>query len=91
MRRDILLSSLTIGRCFTISPNAKRDDDDDMAGGSFRIGKAIISPSMAWKISATTDEGVVAENVGGESMTFASDTLVVEISREGFERMASRS
>ncbi|MEO1270733.1 MAG: hypothetical protein AAFX99_21825, partial [Myxococcota bacterium] len=66
--------------------------DDGLADPKGTPGHiVVIIPSMAWKISATTDEGVVAENVGGESMTFASDTLVVEISREGFERMASRS
>ena len=91
MKRDIYLSSLTVGRCFTVSPNAKKDDDDDLPTGSFRIGQTIITPSLAWKVTSVTPENISAQNVSGDTADFEPSLLVVEISREGFDRMAGRN
>ena len=89
--REVFLSSLTIGRCFTFTPRAAEDDDNSLTSGSFRVGKSILTANTVWKIQSITDDAVEAVNVAGEQQTFPPDDLVVELSREGFDRLKSRA
>lgn len=89
MRRIVLLSTLTPGRCFTlVEPPSEFDEDD--RGERVVGGRAILTPEVAWKIINLTGAEADAENALGEAQRFATDTRVVELPRQGWDRLATR-
>lgn len=89
MRRIVLLSTLTAGRCFTLTdPPSDLDEDDD--GERVKTGREIVVPEAAWKVTGSADGEVQAENALGEERSFPVATKVVELPRQGFDRLAAR-
>ena len=88
--REIFLSNLTVGRCFTIKPSTAQDDDV-ASKGSFRIGKTIMTPGMVWKIDENNSDEITATNVSGTQEMFNGSLIVIEVSREGFDRLKERA
>jgi len=89
VRRIVLLSTLTAGRCFTLTePPSDRDEDDDAE--RVTAGREIIVPEAAWRVNGAADGQVQAENALGEDGTFPATTKVVELPRQGFDRLVAR-
>lgn len=92
MGREIYVSSLTVGRCFTFTPDPT---DDETEGPSdpmdVQIRRTVLSPSHVWKITAASGDGVDATSASGQTRSFDAKTLVVEIPRQGFDKLAARS
>jgi len=88
MRREILLSSLAVGRCFTLSTEAGGSSEETPQGA--RQTTSILSPADAWKVTDAGDD-FEAENAAGESKTFSGDTKVVEIPRQGYDKLVARA
>lgn len=89
MRRIVLLSTLTPGRCFTlVEPPSEFDEDD--RGERIVGGRSILTPEVAWKIGEITDGEAEAENALGEVRRFEIATRVVELPRQGWDRLAAR-
>ncbi len=87
MRRKVLLSSLTVGRCFTLAlePGGTTEESPKSA----RRGDSIVTPESAWKVVDVSEEATQAQNAKGEEQSFAPGSEVVEIPRQGFERLAT--
>ena len=67
MRRIVLLSTLSPGRCFTlVEPPTEFDEDD--RGERVVGGRSILTPEVAWKISAIEGDEAEAENVTTETI-----------------------
>ena len=90
MRRKVLLSSLSVGRCFTraIEPGGSTEESGSTEA---RRSDPILNPENAWKLTAETDGGFEAQNAQGETKAFAGDLEVVEIPRQGFDKLAERA
>lgn len=89
MRRIVLLSTLSPGRCFTLTePQPDLDEDDE--GERVTTAREIIVPEAAWKVNTVTAAEVQAENALGDDKTFALTTKVVELPRQGFDRLSAR-
>jgi hypothetical protein len=89
MRRKVLLSSLTVGRCFTVPV------DDDGSGTAETddkavVARAVMSAENVWKVTAAGD-AVSAENANGECSSFDAALPVLEIPRQGYDRMVERA
>lgn len=89
MRRIVLLSTLTPGRCFTlVEPPSEFDEDE--RGERVTGGRSILTPEVAWKITSLSGAEAEAENALGESQRFETGTRVVELPRQGWDRLATR-
>ncbi|MCO5170480.1 MAG: hypothetical protein M9894_29440 [Planctomycetes bacterium] len=86
MRRPVLLSSLTVGRCFTL--DVPPGGSEEPSGTEVKKATPILAPDRAWKVTAEEDGQVVAESAAGERRTFAPDTKVVEVPRQGWDQLA---
>ena len=88
MRNKVLLSSLSVGRCFTrvVEPGGSTEET---AQGQ-RRSDTILSPAEAWKVTGEADAGYEAVNAEGKSESFAADLEVVEIPRQGYDKLAQR-
>lgn len=89
MRRIVLLSTLTPGRCFTMDEPSSEFDEDDR-GERVLGGRSILTPEVAWKIINIAGAEAEAENALGESRRFETGTRVVELPRQGWDRLATR-
>ncbi len=89
MRRIVLLSSLTPGRCFTLVEPPSEFEEDEHAE---RVvgGRSILTPEVAWKILTIGADTAECENALGESGNFETPTKVVELPRQGWDRLAAR-
>jgi len=89
VRRIVLLSTLTPGRCFTLVEPPSEFDEDDHAE---RVvgGRSILTPEVAWKILTITGALAETENALGESKSFETSMRVVELPRQGWDRLATR-
>jgi hypothetical protein len=87
MRRKVLLSSLGVGRCFTleVSPGGSEEK-----GSEVKRTTPILPPEAAWKVTGDEDGQVVAESATGQRKTFAPNTKVVEVPRQGFDSLLGR-
>ena len=87
MRNKILLSSLSVGRCFTkvVEPGGATEETE----GGQRRSDSILPAAEAWKITEAGDGGVQAVNATGETQSFAGDLEVVEIPRQGYDKLAA--
>lgn|GEM_PF-1171467 len=90
MRRIVPLSSLTAGRCFTHAETPKVPDEDDKAK-RFQTGISILQADVVWKVGAADEAGVSCESALGETTVLAPDTKVVEVPRQGFDRLVQRA
>lgn len=89
-RKLVLLSSLSVGRCFTLEPEAAASEEGPKAD-EVRRTQPILQPRHAWKVTGEGEDGLSAENAAGEARTFPLDTKVVEIPRDGFQKLAARA
>jgi hypothetical protein len=89
MRRKVLLSSLSVGRCFTFAVEPGGSTEESGSDKATRTDP-ILKPEDAWKI---TDEGETTSVVSasGETKSFSSETKVVEIPRQGFDRLVDQA
>ena len=88
MRREILLSSLAVGRCFTLTIEPGGNAEETPKGT--RQTTPILAPGDAWKITGEEDDGFSAENATGEAKTFMGEIKVVEIPRQGYDKLVAR-
>ena len=88
MRREVLLSGLTTGRCFTLPPREPTLDEKPKSVGR---SDPILAPAEAWRVTSDEDESVNAVNALGETRAFPRDQKVFEIPRQGFDKLAERS
>jgi hypothetical protein len=86
MRRGVQVSSLAVGKCFTLDlpPGAP----DDPKAGEMRRKTPILAPDKAWKVEEVDDDGVKAKSAAGETKTFPGTTKVVEVARQGYDKLA---
>ncbi len=89
MRRQVLLSSLAVGRCFTL-PAAVGATTEETQRGS-RRADSILSPEDAWRITDADDGEVQAVSASGETKAFSPDQKVVEVPREGWDKLSARA
>lgn len=88
MRRPVLLSSLTVGRCFTL--DVPPGGSDEPSATEVKKATPILAPDKAWKVTDEEEGQVVAESAAGERRTFPPDTKVVEVPRQGWDQLARR-
>lgn len=89
MRRIVLLSTLTPGRCFTLVEPPSQFEEDDQAKRVV-AGQSILTPDAAWKILSIQGAQFESENALGEAKTFEANLRVVELPRQGWDRLATR-
>jgi len=89
MRRKVHLSSLSVGRCFTIPSD---DADGGTADGEEKatLARAVMTTDNVWKVTAA-GETMSAQNAEGTTKDFPGTTLVAEIPRQGYDRMVERA
>jgi hypothetical protein len=90
MRTKVHVSSLSVGRCFTpaVEPGASAEEP---SAEQARISKPVLGPENAWKVTAVEDDGVAAQSAAGTSETFPPTTEVVEIPRQGYDRLVEQA
>ena len=86
--RKVQLESLSVGRCFTM-PVEPGPPEDGPADG-IRKAVPVVDPADAWRVTDDAEAGFAAVSATGEEKTFAVDTEVVEIPRQGYDKLASR-
>ena len=92
MRRVLLLSSLTTGRCFALAEPPDDYDPDDQDAKKTMLKRSVLQPDQVWKVTGPADEdGVPTQSALGEDMAMPGDTKVVEIPRQGFDRLVARA
>ena len=89
MRRIVLLSTLTPGRCFTLAETPP-DVDEDMENDRLTTAREIIVPEAAWRMVSVEADGIQAESALGDERTFPPTLKVVELPRQGYDRLAAR-
>ncbi len=95
MRRVVPLSSLTPGRCFTLAaPPAPAEIDDHDGPGPNRVAsvfsRSVLQADAVFKVVGPGDDGVEVVDAAGASGTLEAATGVVEVARQGYERLAQR-
>lgn len=89
MRRIVLLSTLTPGRCFTLVEPVADFDENDPAD-RLSAARSILTPEAAWKYLQVIDGEVEAENALGDIRRFATSSKVSELPRQGWDRLSER-
>lgn len=89
MRRIVLLSSLTPGRCFTLTEPITEFDEDE-PGDRLAASRGVLGPEAVWKYLQLVEGEIEAENALGEVSRFAGSKKVSELPRQGFDRLAER-
>lgn len=87
MRKKVLLSNLTVGKCFTTIPIDEKEVVETARGA--KTATSVVAPEHAWRIT-DVDAEVKALNAKGEAKAFDPATKVVEIPRQGFDTLAAR-
>lgn len=90
MRRKVLLSSLSVGRCFTFAIEPGGSTEESGSDSTTRTAP-ILSPAEAWKITDMVDETTLAVSATGEAKDFPSAREVVEIPRQGYDRLVEQT
>lgn len=89
MRRPVLVSSLSVGRCFAV--DVPPGGSEEPSAAEVKRTSSILAPEAAWKVVGQEDgDQVVAENAVGERRTFAPTTKVVEVARQGYDQLVAR-
>lgn len=89
MRRKVLLSSLGVGRCFTLE--VVPGGSDEKGGDKVQRSTPILPPDAAWKVTGEEAGQVTAESATGQRKSFAPDTKVVEVPRQGYDALVARN
>ena len=87
MKQKVYVSSLTVGRCFTVAPEGDDGFESSGATASKQV-RTIMSADKVWKVTGVADDEVQAVNAAGAQDSFGAKLLVLEVSREGFDRLA---
>ena len=89
MRRKILLESLSVGRCFTLAlePGGSTETESETLA---RRSDSVLTGEDAWKVVEDKDAEFVAESARGVRKGFPKTSEVVEIPRQGYERLVQR-
>ncbi len=91
MRRPTYLQTLTVGRCFTEAVDPSSLDEEERAE-RFRAGQPLMAPPYVWKVVGAADsDTVTCQSAASEERAFPSNTMVIEVPREGFERLLQRA
>ena len=83
----VLLNSLSVGRCFTLPVEPGPADQQASAGDPLRVAKSVLAAKDAWKI-VSLDEEASCLSARGETRAFPLEERVVEIPRQGYDRLA---
>jgi hypothetical protein len=89
VRRVVLLSSLTVGRCFTLAESPAEFAEDERAGGLGAL-RTIIAPEEAWRVVQVVGDEIEAQSASSVVKRFPAGLKVVEIPRQGWERLVER-
>lgn len=89
MSRKVHVASLGVGRCFQSSPEDAENAWAELADRGVTLGRSIMAPFAVWKVTAVGDE-IEAENALGDAGRFPPNELVVEIPRQGYERLVQQ-
>lgn len=87
--RKVLLSSLGAGRCFTL-PKPPADPAEGTAT-TVRHAATSVSPDSAYRVVGPRDDGIAIVSADGKESILGGDALVVEIPREGYDRLVERA
>ncbi len=95
MRRVVPLSSLTPGRCFTLAaPPASAEKDPPEDSGPAKMGsvfsRSVLQADAVFKVVAAAAATVEVVDATGAAGELAADTGVVEVPRQGYERLVQR-
>jgi hypothetical protein len=87
MRRKVPLSSLGVGRCFTLDvpPGGSEETASEVTRTT-----PILPPAAAWKVTGEEGGQVTAESAAGERQAFDPELKVVEVPRQGYDALAAR-
>lgn len=90
MKRAVLVSSLTVGKCFTLDvpPGAP---SEERGAKELQHKGAILAPAAAWKVEAVEAAGVKALSAAGETRTFEAGTKVKEVQRQGWDKLVAQA
>ena len=88
-KNKVQLNSLSVGRCFTLPREPGPAPEERPADGA-RIATPVLSAADAWRVTDLGEQGVSCASADGQDRTFPSETEVVEIPRQGFDKLAAR-
>lgn len=89
MRRPVLVSSLSVGRCFAV--DVPPGGSEEPSAAEVKRTESVLAPEAAWKVLSLEDDGqVAAESAAGERRTFEAATKVVEVARQGYDQLVAR-
>lgn len=90
MAKDYLLSTLTVGRCFTLAPSTDPAPGEPSAE-VMSTARSVMTPETVWKVTGAVEGGEVeVVNAKGEAKTLPGKTRVLEQPRQGFDRLVER-
>ncbi len=88
--RKVLLSSLTPGRCFTL-PTPPPEPAESAGATSVRHAATSVTADRAFRVVGPRDGGIAVVTAEGKESVLGKDAEVVEIPREGYERLVERA
>ena len=93
MAREAFLSSLSVGRCFRLAkaPDNGGSESSSPSAESVSQARSVMTADRVYKVTSVEDDQVHAVNAEGHSESFGAKTLVVELAREGYERLVERA
>jgi hypothetical protein len=89
MKRAIPVSSLGVGKCFTL--DLPPGGAEERPKGEVQHRTSILPPAAAWKVEAVEADGVKAGSAAGETRTFAGATKVKEVQRQGWDKLVEQA
>lgn len=91
MRGSVVrLESLGVGRCFTLPVEPGASAPAQGGAGQLRTATPLLAPDQAWKVAGEAEGGLACESASGLVRTFAGEERVVEIPRQGWEKLRER-
>ena len=91
MRRRVPLLSLTVGRCFTLPPTGDGAPSAEADGPKSVQVRSLLGFDQAWKVTGEDEGAILAEDATGDEAAFDPHEMVVEVPREGYERLVQRA
>jgi hypothetical protein len=89
MKRAIQVSSLTVGKCFTL--DLPPGGAEERPRGEVQHKTSILAPAAAWKVESVDDDGVKAVSAAGETRSFPGATKVKEVQRQGWDKLVDQA
>jgi len=87
--KKVRLESLSVGHCFTLP--VEPGPPEERGADATRHTAQVLAAADAWKVIGSEEEHVRCVNAAGEERPFASDLEVVEIPRQGYDRLVARA